>query len=586
MSSLRDFLKKRVSDSFSEKDKSRDFDIKSTAEYSRSDLLPDGKKPVSIGSGFISGVIQQSATNILYEISNRESGLCRALKMLKPGVSKDEQERFEKNFAIAAQLNHPNIFTVHSLGQWNGLKFAETEKIWRFTAAELISESFPLPLAVSTAAGIIICKVLEYMHDVRIVIGEREFRGFLHLDLSTSNLVFSDSGTLKVNGPGIAIPIQSARSSSFKVLDSSTPYSAPELQNGNCTPDERSDLFSLGCILYEMLSGKKPLLSDNQDGSSVHREIKNALRGTSGTLASLIESCISLQKENRPSDPQTVREQLELIHSQITNLSPESTISLFVKQRKLNEPHLFPSPVTHNKMNSSCISWSLIVISACILIFSASQETRDAARSVHRSAWATIVNSVTALSGSKATKKQPENSRNTVSAIAGKHVPLPAPAVKLSCTDAADEIIAENSTDSVQSKKALMILLRSLQKDSAEKHIADMKIEDGEYYFHKARLLFGRQRFTDVLENLKKADSIPSEFIDPAILARQVQLLRARTQTAIYRKMPSPVYLETVLQSWEKMLEINREVPDSSIIIEAEKEKRNLAAESIWEGKE
>jgi len=91
-------------------------------------VLPDGTQQVPLGSGVITGILGEGGSSILYEISNAQLGLQRAVKLLKPNNTRASYEQFIKEFRIGAQLNHPNVGIVHSLNQWQKLPFIEMEK--------------------------------------------------------------------------------------------------------------------------------------------------------------------------------------------------------------------------------------------------------------------------------------------------------------------------------------------------------------------------------------------------------------------------------------------------------------------------
>lgn len=583
------FLNFRLTGRFSTENSNND--KQNVSEVNR-ETLPDGSEPVSIGSGTISGLIEQNETDILYEISNKQLGFRRTLKLLKPGNTKENQKRFVNRFAVAAQLTHPNITTVHNLGKWNGLDFVETERVSGFSAEKLISNNTPLPPAVCTAAGILICKFLEYIHGACIVIENREFRGFLHLDLKTGSLIFSNSGVLKVSGPGKVIPIQLARSGKFEAEEISPYYSAPEVMTGETTPDERSDLFSLGCILYELASGKKAVQAPEQ--SKEQLRIGKAISGLPAGYTILVKKCLSFRKEDRPTDAETVREELEEIHSRITSLSPENTISQFINQRKMNEPAMFPESIKGTGKPSKCISGSMVAVSACILLLAASQEVRDASKRFGRSLQIVSLVEYILKTGKSATslpsvlfsgnRKKQTDKISPVQQVHSRPAEVYTPQTsKASFTGLTETNKAEKNSPP-QTKDALMTPWQTIGKDTGSYSDPGIEINDGEHYLNKAWQLYGKQDYTGVLDNLNKADSLPSKHIEATYLSRNIQHLRAKTLTAVFRNTPSQANLTAALNSWEELLLKNSTNPDSSIYKEAEKEKMNLKTEASWRG--
>ena len=322
-------------------------------------ILPDGKQPTPIGSGIITGILGEGGTAVLYEICNKQLGIQRAVKLLKPTNTRASYEHFIKEFSIGVQLNHPNIAIVHSLGQWQKLPFIEMEKISGYTLNEMVSQFGPLPLGLCTATGIMICKALEYLHTCKFQLEKTEHKGLLHLDLKPSNIILSLSGTLKIMDFGLSTPLDDAKQGKFPSKVGSPQYSPPELLLGNTNPDERSDIFSVGCLLYELASGSrfswhKPGRGDEASSGKHPCQSEKAHRSLPQPFIELIEQCLSYDKEKRPTDALSVRKQLEKMHSKQTTLTPESAIQLYVNQRKHNEPFVLPAYDSDSYCTSLC----------------------------------------------------------------------------------------------------------------------------------------------------------------------------------------------------------------------------------------
>ena len=82
-------------------------------------VLPDGTKPVKMGSGIVTGILGEGGMSIVYEIWNEQLGVKRAVKLLRPNSTLENVERFRKEIKVTAQLDHPNIIDIHSVGEWN-----------------------------------------------------------------------------------------------------------------------------------------------------------------------------------------------------------------------------------------------------------------------------------------------------------------------------------------------------------------------------------------------------------------------------------------------------------------------------------
>ena len=572
-------------------------------------VLPDGSREIQLGSGLITGVLGEGGSAVIYEIRNKQLGLQRAVKLLKPQYTRDTYNRFLREFRISIQLSHPNLAVVHTIGQWNKLPFIEMEKITGFTLSEIVTRFGPLPTGLVTAIGIILCKSLEYLHSCTYEIDKQHYRGLLHLDLKPSNILLSDSGVLKIMDFGLSTPSQEVRTGNYPKMGVGSPqYIAPELLLGEAPPDVRSDIYSLGCILYELLSGVKTFPGPEEDAVMELRQtntfvsLKKLTRTIPAELLKLIEECLSLKKDSRPLNIEIIRRELESIHQTATRLTPENTIQLYVTQRKANAPFVLPQPqASVQKMLR--IAGLVLLIAGVLLV----------------SGYYTL----TGHSGGGSTAARSDSTRTTAVPSDGKSAdqpaPVPAPTPKALQPSTSDEgefyAPALNSTQSAlmdsvrkswagrkfdvmlslidrlppdlaQSKEVQLYKLRALGRGGEElgKLLDQTRIPDGEYYFHRARYQFGNKRYKDALINLNKALTLPCEFLDKRILGREVQLYKSRSLTAIFRADPTSENLKAALDSWNRLLELVADKPNGIHSKEAQKEKQNLLAEAEWRG--
>jgi len=582
-------------------------------------ILPDGKQPTPIGSGIITGILGEGGTAVLYEICNKQLGIQRAVKLLKPTNTRASYEHFIKEFSIGVQLNHPNIAIVHSLGQWQKLPFIEMEKISGYTLNEMVSQFGPLPLGLCTATGIMICKALEYLHTCKFQLEKTEHKGLLHLDLKPSNIILSLSGTLKIMDFGLSTPLDDAKQGKFPSKVGSPQYSPPELLLGNTNPDERSDIFSVGCLLYELASGSKVFPGTNPEEvmklrrENIHVNLKKAHRSLPQPFIELIEQCLSYDKEKRPTDALSVRKQLEKMHSKQTTLTPESAIQLYVNQRKHNEPFVLPRPtiLTHTALLYA--SGLVVALLAAIILISSSSINEKGGLPT------SFINKVSPMipsgpfkdwldSHKSASLLPPGPSlnktrfqRKDVNKVGTAPSQFYAPEISSDQADLMNSLRKEWASrnyedmlklienlppDLADSKEVFMYKLRALGRSGDELGdlLSSKEVADGEYYFHKARYFFGRKEYSNTLDNLFNAESYPSEFLDKRILGREVQLYRSRSLTAIFRNDPTSENLKVALQSWERLIELTSAHPESMHNREASREKKNLLAEASWRG--
>ncbi|HEY5154537.1 MAG TPA: Stk1 family PASTA domain-containing Ser/Thr kinase [Acidimicrobiales bacterium] len=180
-----------------------------------------------------------------------------AVKVLFPEYAKDETfvERFRREAQAAANLNHPNIVAIYDWGQQGGTYFIVMEYIEGRSLSEIIRADGPLHPR----------RAAEITADVAAALGFAHRNGVVHRDVKPGNILISPSGQVKVADFGIAQAVtggadQSNLTQAGSVMGTAT-YFSPEQAQGKPV-DPRSDLYSLGCVLFEMLTCRPPFSGD------------------------------------------------------------------------------------------------------------------------------------------------------------------------------------------------------------------------------------------------------------------------------------------------------------------------------------
>jgi non-specific serine/threonine protein kinase len=205
---------------------------------------------------------------IVYEAQDTRLGRRVAVKFLPEEMAQDNQliERFQREARAASALNHPNICTIHAIEQFGGQHFIVMELLEGQTLAQLMSRQ-PFIMEKLLPMAIQIADALESAHA----------KGIVHRDIKPANLFLSDRGQVKVLDFGLAKieleispPGMSASKVDTMVVGALTSagtalgtvlYMSPEQARGQLV-DARTDLFSLGTVLYQMASGKMPFQGD------------------------------------------------------------------------------------------------------------------------------------------------------------------------------------------------------------------------------------------------------------------------------------------------------------------------------------
>ena len=173
-----------------------------------------------------------------------------AIKMLKTPVTTGEAyTRFITEAQSVAKLNHPNIVSIHDIGKEDGKQFFVLEFVEGHSLRDLIESSPEGKCDVPTILriGIDVCNALQYAHS----------QGILHRDMKPENIMITEQGVAKLMDFGLARMLGQPRQTQDGVIVGTVAYVAPEIALGKGA-DPRSDLYSLGAVLYEAVTGKPP----------------------------------------------------------------------------------------------------------------------------------------------------------------------------------------------------------------------------------------------------------------------------------------------------------------------------------------
>ena len=178
-----------------------------------------------------------------------------AIKILRDDLVSDEElrHRFQTEAQAVAMLSHPNIVSVYDVSHSGDTEYIVMELIDGITLKQYMKKKGALGWKEALHFAVQISKALEHAHE----------RGIIHRDIKPQNLMILKDGTIKVADFGIAA-LESAQEKKSQLTVGSVHYIAPEQAKGD-TPDTRSDIYSLGIVMYEMLTGSLPYEGDSPE---------------------------------------------------------------------------------------------------------------------------------------------------------------------------------------------------------------------------------------------------------------------------------------------------------------------------------
>jgi eukaryotic-like serine/threonine-protein kinase len=260
-----------------------------------------------------------------------------AIKILPKDLSADAERRlrFEREAQSLAALSHPNIVTIHSVEQADGILFLTMEHVDGKPLSELITPG-GLPLNQLLALAIPLAGAVSAAH----------LKGITHRDLKPANVMVTDDGRVKVLDFGLAKLIEAAPAEALVTglptvapsdegrIVGTVAYMSPEQAEGKRI-DARTDIFSLGVLLYEMATGERPFKGDTPVSTITSilrdrpRSITDINHALPRDLALIVRRCLAKDPEHRTQSAKDLRNQLEDLEHALESgeLQPPRTIT-------------------------------------------------------------------------------------------------------------------------------------------------------------------------------------------------------------------------------------------------------------------
>jgi serine/threonine protein kinase len=206
-----------------------------------------------LGQYEIASEIGRGGMAVVYKAWQAALGRSVAIKVLPRHFAFDQEfvARFQREAMSAAQLNHPNIVTIHDVGQVEDTHFIVMEYLEGQSLFDMLKASGPMPLERVSHIVRQVASALDYAHQ----------RGVVHRDIKPANIIVRPDGHATLTDFGIAKAVAGTSLTQTGTMVGTPQYMAPEQVQG-ATVDRRADVYALGIVCYEMLAGAPPFTGD------------------------------------------------------------------------------------------------------------------------------------------------------------------------------------------------------------------------------------------------------------------------------------------------------------------------------------
>ncbi len=510
---------------------------------------------------------------IVYKVKHEELEVIRAIKFLKPGHTLESKQRLQTEAKISAHLHHSNIVQIYNVAVWNNNPYIEMEYIDGESMYDLLARRGHFPITVVIAMGIILSKALAFAHKQTITVYGKEYSGLVHRDIKPANILISSKGTLKLADFGIALP----GSESIHTTDASVmgtgPYISPEQIDAEKL-DCRSDIYSLGTVLYEMTTGEKTfpqkkmseLMRDKVHGRYI--PASDIRRGIPKEMAEILTMCLQVHRTKRYRSADALHDALAAVLRAYTSDSAETLIAEYIQDDSIAGATHLSKTWAHKRQQVlrlmrigifSAIGLCLIV--ATVLVVMSQQQKKSKRGSQKISSMAAV--SLQENHPSQEIVKRQDSIPHAPVAV------VPIEPKKVSTLARGSEAFERHDYTKAAallkdvfllspSAKTRLMLMWSLTTIGSLDQVADLiehgPIADGAFVFCKGRSLLAKGKVLESIEQFSLSQHQKSLVVGVSELQRLSLLYESRATEQQFLKKPNRHNRIALFEVWQKYL--------------------------------
>jgi serine/threonine-protein kinase len=270
----------------------------------------------TIGPFAIDKELGAGAMGAVYRARHKDSGKWVAIKVVSPALATNKavMHRFERESEILKQLKHPNIVRLYATGKFSGTPFYAMEYVEGNSLDVLMARRGRISWEEVVRLGQQLCAGLKHAHD----------RGIVHRDLKPSNIMILKDGTVKLTDFGIAKDLDRTALTEANCTVGTASYMSPEQCKGISNLTHKSDLYSLGVMFYELLTGQKPFKAESPMEMFL-QHVKGTFERPSRIaleipvfLDTLVCQLMEKEPDRRPYDAAMVADALARVEEKVT----------------------------------------------------------------------------------------------------------------------------------------------------------------------------------------------------------------------------------------------------------------------------